>query len=114
MPQHIKTRFQTMLEHPIGFMGERPQWWQTSLELIQQYPLTGIGLGRFRYEYQTSGPPEQYKRALSCTQYLSPHRCRTRHSFALAVFVDSGDYLSTGFCWTTGKLQAGFQTPPAK
>ena len=60
MPQHIKTRFQTMLEHPIGFMGERPQWWQTSLELIQQYPLTGIGLGRFRYEYQTSGPLEQY------------------------------------------------------
>ena len=60
VPQHIKTRFQTMLEHPAGFMGERPQWWQTSLELIQKYPLTGIGLGRFRYEYQTSGPPEQY------------------------------------------------------
>ena len=60
MPQHIKTRFQTVLEHPIGFMGERPQWWLTSLELIQKYPLTGIGLGRFRYEYQTSGPPEQY------------------------------------------------------
>ena len=60
MPQHIKTRFQTMLEHPIGFMGERPQWWQTSLELIQKHPLTGIGLGRFRHEYQTSGPPEQY------------------------------------------------------
>lgn len=60
MPQHIKTRFQTVLEHPIGFMGERPQWWQTSLELIQKYPLTGIGLGRFRHEYQSSGPPEQY------------------------------------------------------
>ncbi|RKU13005.1 hypothetical protein C6503_16550 [Candidatus Poribacteria bacterium] len=60
VPQHIKARFQTMIEHPIGFMGERPQWWQTSLELIQKYPLTGIGLGRFRYEYQTSGPPEQY------------------------------------------------------
>ncbi len=59
-PQHIKTRFQTMLEHPIGFMGERPQWWETSLELIQKYPLTGIGLGRFRYEYQINGPPEQY------------------------------------------------------
>ena len=59
-PQHIKTRFQTMLEHPIGFMGERPQWWKTSLELIQKYPLTGIGLGRFRYEYQINGPPEQY------------------------------------------------------
>ena len=60
VPQHIKARFQTMIEHPIGFMGERPQWWQTSLQLIRKYPLTGIGLGRFRYEYQTSGPPEQY------------------------------------------------------
>ena len=60
LPQHIKARFQTMIEHPVGFMGERPQWWQTSLELIRKYPLTGIGLGRFRYEYQTSGPPEQY------------------------------------------------------
>ena len=60
MPQHIKGRFQTMIEQPIGFMGERPQWWQTSLELIKKYPLTGIGLGRFRYEYQRSGPPEQY------------------------------------------------------
>lgn len=60
VPQHIKARFQTMIEQPIGFMGERPEWWQTSLELIQKYPLTGIGLGRFRYEYQTSGPPEQY------------------------------------------------------
>ena len=60
VPQHIKARFQTMIEQPIGFMGERPAWWQTALELIQKYPLTGIGLGRFRYEYQTSGPPEQY------------------------------------------------------
>ena len=60
VPQHIKARFQTMIEHPVGFMGERPQWWQTSLELIRKYPLTGIGLGRFRYEYQNSGPPEQY------------------------------------------------------
>ncbi|MXV74816.1 O-antigen ligase family protein, partial [Candidatus Poribacteria bacterium] len=60
VPQHIKARFQTMIEHPVGFMGERPQWWQTSLALIRKYPLTGIGLGRFRYEYQNSGPPEQY------------------------------------------------------
>ncbi|MCY3744431.1 MAG: O-antigen ligase family protein [Candidatus Poribacteria bacterium] len=60
VPQHIKARFQTMIEHPVGFMGERPQWWQTSLELIRKYPFTGIGLGRFRYEYQNSGPPEQY------------------------------------------------------
>ena len=60
MPQHITARFQTVIEQPIGFMGERPQWWQTSLELIKKYPLTGIGLGRFRYEYQRNGPPEQY------------------------------------------------------
>ena len=60
MPRHIKARFQTLLEHPAGFMGERPQWWQTSVELIRQYPFTGIGLGRFRYEYQLNGPPEQY------------------------------------------------------
>ena len=60
MPQHIKSRFQTMIEQPAGFIGERPQWWQTSVELIRKYPLTGIGLGRFRYEYQLNGPPEQY------------------------------------------------------
>lgn len=60
MPQHIKARFQTMIEQPTGFMGERPQWWQTSLELIQKYPLTGVGLGRFRQEYELNGPPEQY------------------------------------------------------
>ena len=60
MPQHIKSRFQTMIEQPAGFIGERPQWWRTSLELIRKYPLTGIGLGRFRYEYQLNGPPEQY------------------------------------------------------
>ena len=60
VPQHIKTRFQTMITHPAGFMSERPQWWRTSLQLIRQYPLTGIGLGRFRYEYQLNGPPEQY------------------------------------------------------
>ena len=59
-PRHIKTRFQTMLAHPTGFMGERPQWWQTSMELIRRYPLTGIGLGRFRYEYQLNGPAAQY------------------------------------------------------
>lgn len=52
VPRHIKARFQTMIEHPAGFMSERPQWWRTSLQLIRKYPLTGIGLGRFRYEYQ--------------------------------------------------------------
>ena len=60
VPRHIKARLQTMVAHPAGFMSERPQWWRTSLELIQKYPLTGIGLGRFRYEYQHNGPEEQY------------------------------------------------------
>ena len=60
VPRHIKGRFQTMLTHPEGFMSERPQWWRTSLEFIGQHPLTGIGPGRFRYEYQLNGPPEQY------------------------------------------------------
>jgi hypothetical protein len=60
VPRHIKERIETMITHPAGFMGERPQWWRTSLELIQKYPMTGIGLGRFRYEYQHNGPEEQY------------------------------------------------------
>ena len=60
VPRHIKERIETMIAHPSGFMSERPQWWRTSLQLIQKYPLTGIGLGRFRYEYQHNGPDEQY------------------------------------------------------
>ena len=60
VPRHIKGRFQTMITHPTGFMSERPQWWRTSLQFIREHPLTGIGLGRFRYEYQLNGPPEQY------------------------------------------------------
>ena len=60
VPGHIKGRFQTMITHPTGFMSERPQWWRTSLEFIREHPLTGIGVGRFRYEYQLNGPPEQY------------------------------------------------------
>ena len=60
VPRHIKSRFQTMITQPAGFMSERPQWWRMSVQFIQQYPLTGIGPGRFRYEYQRNGPPEQY------------------------------------------------------
>ena len=60
VPQHIKERIQTVIAHPAGFMSERPQWWRTSLQMIRKYPLTGIGLGRFRYEYQHNGPDEQY------------------------------------------------------
>ncbi len=58
--QHITSRFQTMIEHPQGFMGERPKWWGMSLQLMRQYPLNGIGLGRFRHEYQLNTSSEQY------------------------------------------------------
>lgn len=60
VPRHIKSRFQTMITHPAGFMSERPQWWRMSVQFIQQHPLTGIGPGRFRYEYRLNGPSEQY------------------------------------------------------
>lgn len=60
VPRHIKERIQTIITQPTGFMSERPQWWRTSLQMIQRHPLTGIGLGRFRYEYQHSGPDDQY------------------------------------------------------
>ena len=60
VPRHIKARVQTMIAHPAGFMSERPQWWRASLQMIREHPFTGIGLGRFRYEYQQSGPDEQY------------------------------------------------------
>ena len=50
------------MKDPTGYIGERPIWWKTSLELIQRYPITGIGLGRFRYEYERNGPKEQYNK----------------------------------------------------
>ena len=90
MPGHIKARFQTMIEHPVGFMGERPQWWQTSLELIKKYPLTGIGLGRFRYEYQRSGPPEQYN---------VPYHA---HNIYLHIAVEHGILSLIVFLWMVG------------
>lgn len=58
IPQHIKTRFNTMIERPMGFMGERPQWWRTSFELIKKYPITGIGMGRFRHEATLIAPSD--------------------------------------------------------
>ena len=87
MPRHIKARFQTLLEHPAGFMGERPQWWQTSVELIRQYPFTGIGLGRFRYEYQLNGPPEQYN---------TPYHA---HNIYLHIAVEHGIPALLVFAW---------------
>ena len=56
MPQAVKDRFEIMRQRPSGFMSERPLWWKTSALLIAKYPITGIGLGRFRHEYQLHAP----------------------------------------------------------
>ncbi len=56
MPQAVKDRFEVMRQRPSGFMSERPQWWKTSAQLIAKHPITGIGLGRFRHEYQLHAP----------------------------------------------------------
>ena len=56
MPQAVKDRFEVMRQRPSGFMSERPQWWKTSTQLIAKHPITGIGLGRFRHEYQLHAP----------------------------------------------------------
>ena len=56
IPQNVKDRFETIRQRPSGFMSERPQWWKTSAQLIAKYPITGIGLGRFRHEYQLHAP----------------------------------------------------------
>ena len=56
MPQAVKDRFEIMRQRPSGFMSERPQWWKTSVQLIAKHPITGIGLGRFRHEYQLHAP----------------------------------------------------------
>ncbi len=92
MPQHIKTRFNTMIERPAGFMGERPQWWRVSLELIQKYPITGIGLGRFRHEAQLNAPPD-----LSDIPYHA-------HNIYLHIAVEQGIPSLFLFLWMIGLI----------
>ncbi len=87
MPRAVKDRFQTMWEHPPGFMSERPQWWKTSVQLIAKYPITGIGLGRFRYEYQLHGPPGMY------------HKPYHAHNIYLQVAVEQGVPSLIVFLW---------------
>ena len=87
VPRHIKERVQTMIAHPVGFMSERPQWWRTSLQMIQKHPLTGIGLGRFRYEYQRNGPEEQY---------YTPYHA---HNIYLHIAVEQGIASFFVFLW---------------
>lgn len=92
VPQHIKARIETMIAHPAGFMSERPQWWRTSLQLIQKYPLTGIGLGRFRYEYQHNGPDGQY--------YIPYHA----HNIYLHIATEQGIPSLLLFLWMVAIL----------
>ena len=78
MPHDVKDRFETIWQRPSGFMSERPQWWQTSTQLIAKYPITGIGLGRFRHEYKLHGPPDMY------------HEPYHAHNIYLQIAVEQG------------------------
>ncbi len=87
MPQSTRERFETIRKHPPGFMSERPQWWKTSVQLIAKYPITGIGLGRFRHEYQLHGPPGMY------------HKPYHAHNIYLQVAVEQGIPSLILFLW---------------
>ncbi len=78
MPQDVKERFETIWQRPSGFMSERPQWWKTSTQLIAKYPITGIGLGRFRHEYKLHAPPDMY------------HEPYHAHNIYLQIAVEQG------------------------
>ena len=86
-PQSVKERFNTIRERPSGFMSERPQWWKTSAQLIAKYPITGIGLGRFRHEYQLHGPPGMF------------HKPYHTHNIYLQVAVEQGIPSLILFVW---------------
>lgn len=89
-PQHIKTRVDTMIQRPTGFMGERPQWWGISLDLIQKYPFTGVGMGRFRHEAQLNAPPD--------VQDIPFHA----HNIYLHIAVEQGIPSLLLFLWMVG------------
>ena len=78
MPQAVKDRFEVMRQRPSGFMSERPLWWKTSAQLIAQYPITGIGLGRFRHEYQLHAPAGAH------------HKPYHAHNIYLHIAVEQG------------------------
>ena len=78
MPQAVKDRFEVMRQRPTGFMSERPQWWKTSLQLIAKHPITGIGLGRFRHEYQLNAPAGTH------------HKPYHAHNIYLHIAVEQG------------------------
>lgn len=87
LPPHITDRLETLITQPAGFMGERPQWWRVSLQMLREHPLTGIGLGRFRYEYQHKGPE---------VQYTTPYHA---HNIYLHIAVEQGFPSLCVFLW---------------
>ena len=87
IPRHITARFQTMIERPAGFLKGRPQFWQTALGLIRKYPVTGIGLGRFHYEYQLYSSTNRYP--------APPHA----HHIYLQIAVEQGIPSLILFLW---------------
>ena len=87
MPQDVKERFATIWQRPSGFMSERPQWWKTSAQLIAKYPLTGIGIGRFRHEYKLHAPPDMY------------HEPYHAHNIYLQIAVEQGIPSLLLFIW---------------
>lgn len=87
MPQDVKDRFKTVWQRPSGFMSERPQWWETSTQLIAKYPITGIGIGRFRHEYKLHGPPDMY------------HEPYHAHNIYLHIAVEQGISSLLIFFW---------------
>ncbi len=89
-PQHIKTRFNTLVERPTGFMGERPQWWGISLDLIKKHPIIGVGMGRFRHEAQLEAPPDLHD--------IPFHA----HNIYLHIAVEQGILSLLLFLWMVG------------
>ena len=87
IPRHITGRFQTMIEQPSGFLKGRPEFWQAALGLIQKYPMTGIGLGRFHHEYQLHTPANSYP--------APPHA----HQIYLQIAVEQGIPSLILFLW---------------
>lgn len=63
-------------------INERLEIWQSSIQLIQEYPLTGVGAGNWKFNYPKYGLPER------CQQgefvFLQPH-----NDF-LCVFSETG------------------------
>ena len=94
MPHDVKDRFESIWQRPSGFMSERPQWWQTSTQLIAKYPITGIGLGRFRHEYKLHGPPDMYHEPYHAHNIYLQIAVEHGIPSLLLFYVEASSYLS--------------------